>query len=175
MIVWDRRNRHRFLSPDDRKNVLSCIGSQPLVNTLTTFSVLLNIAVPTFLYFCFGFNLILFGIVFIGMDIILNLFEQFFFITIPYLKSKTKNISVVERRISRLERKRAKIETHFQNFKDKHCDDCSRSYVWDHYDCNRCSEMEDILEKREKINEILSREKNYLIQLKNKKSENIKC
>lgn len=166
MIIWDRRERYRFLSPDDRKDVLSYIGSKPLVNILTTFSVLLNILVPVFLYFYFGFNLILFGIVFIGMDIILNLFEQIFFITIPYLKSKTKNISVVDRRISRLERKRAKILIRFDNFKDKHCDGCSREYVWDHYNCDRCSEMEDILDKKEKIEEIIEREKKYLIQLK---------
>ena len=51
MIIWDRRERYRFLSPDDRKDVLSYIGSKPLVNILTTFSVLLNILVPVFLYF----------------------------------------------------------------------------------------------------------------------------
>lgn len=171
MIVWNRQNKHRFWSPDDRKTILLNAGCNTLVKLLNAISILLNIAVPVLLWYFFGFNLIAFGIVFVVMDIVLNLFEQIFFITIPCLKSKTKSIRVVEKRIAKLIKRRDDIQRKIETFKDENCENCSRNYVWDHYECTRCSAMDEMITKKDKLKDFIEREERYLRQLKNKKQE----
>ena len=141
------------------------------VKWFETLSFWLNVAVPLVMYFTIGLNLITFGIVFIAMDVILNLFEQLFFITLPYLLSKTKNISVIQRRINSIKKKKEKVEKRISFLRDKHCKNCERVCSWNREDCTRCDTMEKLCDKKDALERMIRREEKYIETLNIKPSK----
>lgn len=168
MLVWNRDKQHYFLSPSDRKRYIYNMQLGNCVKWFGTISFWLNVAVPLIMYFTIGLNLITFGIAFIAMDVILNLFEQLFFITLPYLLSKTKNISVIQKRINAIKRKKERVEKRISFLRDKHCKDCSRVCSWNREDCTRCDTMEKLCDKRETLARMIRGEEKYLETLNEK-------
>lgn len=171
MLVWNRDKQHYFLSPSDRKRYIYSMQLGNCVKWFETLSFWLNVAVPLIMYFTIGLNLITFGIVFIAMDVILNLFEQLFFITLPYLLSKTKNISVIQRRINSIKKKKEKVEKRISFLRDKHCKNCERVYSWNREDCTRCDTMEKLCDKKDALERMIRREEKYIETLNIKPSK----
>lgn len=171
MLVWNRDKQHYFLSPSDRKRYIYSMQLGNCVKWLGMFSFWLNVSIPLIMYFTIGLNLITFGIVFIAMDIILNLFEQLFFITLPYLLSKTKNISVIQRRINSIKKKKEKVEKRISFLRDKHCKNCERVYSWNREDCTRCDTMEKLCDKKDALERMIRREEKYIETLNIKPSK----
>lgn len=176
MIVWNRKKVHRLLSASDREryiHAMSTNGSEKVINWI---SILLNIAVPVTLYFCLGFNLILFGAVFIAMDIVLNIFEQIAFITIPYWKSKTQNVDKLNRRVKKVEKEKERVKKKIVFLRDKYCEDCNRVHSWNRSDCTKCETMSRLCDRKSELEDAINRELNYIKTIdkkenKNKKSE----
>ena len=171
MLVWNRDKQHYFLSPSDRKRYIYSMQLGNCVKWFETLSFWLNVAVPLVMYFTIGLNLITFGIVFIAMDVILNLFEQLFFITLPYLLSKTKNISVIQRRINSIKKKKEKVEKRISFLRDKHCKNCERVCSWNREDCTRCDTMEKLCDKKDALERMIRREEKYIETLNIKPSK----
>ena len=171
MLVWNRDKQHYFLSPSDRKRYIYSMQLGNCVKWFETLSFWLNVAVPLVMYFTIGLNLITFGIVFIAMDVILNLFEQLFFITLPYLLSKTKNISVIQRRINSIKKKKEKVEKRISFLRDKHCKNCERVCSWNREDCTRCDTMEKLCDKKDILERMIRREEKYIETLNIKPSK----
>ena len=171
MLVWNRDKQHYFLSPSDRKRYIYSMQLGNCVKWFETLSFWLNVAVPLIMYFTIGLNLITFGIVFIAMDVILNLFEQLFFITLPYLLSKTKNISVIQRRINSIKKKKEKVEKRISFLRDKHCKNCERVCSWNREDCTRCDTMEKLCDKKDALERMIRREEKYIETLNIKPSK----
>ena len=171
MLVWNRDKQHYFLSPSDRKRYIYSMQLGNCVKWFETLSFWLNVAVPLVMYFTIGLNLITFGIVFIAMDAILNLFEQLFFITLPYLLSKTKNISVIQRRINSIKKKKEKVEKRISFLRDKHCKNCERVCSWNREDCTRCDTMEKLCDKKDALERMIRREEKYIETLNIKPSK----
>lgn len=171
MIVWNRERNHYFMSPKDRRRYIFQMSTAKEYKVLNIFSTLINIAVPTFLYFYFGLNLILFGICFVCMDVVLNLFEQLVFITIPYLKSKSKNEEYLNKRIKALEKGKNKVDKKISYLRHKYCDDCERVYSWNRSDCTRCDEMSDLVDKKEELRTIIKKEQDYIKKIQKDKKD----
>lgn len=171
MLVWNRDKQHYFLSPSDRKRYIYSMQLGNCVKWFETLSFWLNVAVPLIMYFTIGLNLITFGIVFIAMDVILNLFEQLFFITLPYLLSKTKNTATIQRRINSIKKKKEKVEKRISFLRDKHCKSCERVCSWNREDCTRCDTMEKLCDKKDMLERMIRREEKYIETLNIKPSK----
>lgn len=173
MLVWNRERLHRFLPPDDREYYIYEMSIDNSYKWIKFFSIIINIAVPFTLYYLYGINLIVFGICFIGLDILLNLIEQLAFITMPYLFSKIKSAGYLTFKIERIKKRKAKVEDKIYHLRKKYCQDCDRT--WNTNDCCKCKEMRKLVEKKNELNDLIRQEEKFLknsVTKKEKKVEN---
>ena len=136
-------------------------------------SVIINIAVPVLLYYFYGLNLLVFCLCFILMDLFLILFEQLFFITVPFFLSKIKNIKFINYRINRMKQKKAKVEDKIEFLRRKNCKNCDNT--WHYESCTKCEEIRLLLKRSNSLTDkIRQEEKNLCTLNKKQKSESEK-
>lgn len=170
MLIWDRELRHKFLSPDHRKYYIIDMSLTKAYKLLNVVSVILNIAIPLAIYYFYGLDLIIFGIAFISLDIILNLFEQIFFISIPWLFSKIKSKKYIQYRIKKITKQKRKIESDIYRFRKMHCDKCDDT--WNTDECERCSSLKALIRCVNELDKKIGIEEKFLQDILEKRSQN---
>lgn len=168
MLIWDRERQYRTYSFSERNMLLRMSCGRRKLRWYNAIVVAINIAIPLYLYLCFGLNLYILGIAFILTDIMLNTIDQITFFTIPYIKSKSESVSVVKKCIKRLEQALTNTEKTIGELRKKYCEGCESVMYWQKQDCTRCEEMKMLYKKRQNIQKTLGQEKAYLATLTKK-------
>ena len=162
MIVWNRENKHKFMSVKEREEFLQMHMDCRKEKILSIINIAINIAVPIAIFFLFGFNLIAFAISFILLDIVLNLFEQFTFVTFPYLRSKTLSTNSIKHRIEKIENKVKKIEERIRKLRKRYCNVCDYTYSYMREDYTSCKLMKALYQRKLIYMVAIEREKGFL-------------
>jgi hypothetical protein len=166
MIFWNRKDVYFLMSAEEREEYIYNSVSLKMFRFLNFLSFLLNVFIVLVLYYFVGFNLIALGIGFIISDILLNVFDQILFITIPYLTTCTKSTTKLNRRLHKIEKHKGKTEHQITILRTKECKKCN--FAYEANNCYRCKHIEHLQAKIKRLNEIIEIEKQYISELQNK-------
>ena len=152
MLYWNQKRHYRLLSADERALYITEMSPAFFKKWMKRLNLLLNIAAPLVLYFYLKLPLREIAFAFIAFDILLNVFEQVVFITIPWAVSKIPAVAIKQWQYNGISRHLSKVEDRIDVLRKQHCESCTDApYRWS--SCTRCKTMSDFCTKRDRLAE----------------------
>lgn len=168
MLYWNQNRHHRLLSAEDRDLYIYEMSPMFFRKWMKRINLLLNIATPLFLYLYLKLPLHEIALASIAFDIVLNVFEQVVFITIPWMVAQIPLVAVAQWQYNGIKRNHSRINDRLDFLRKKHCDGCDDA-IGQHFNCTRCDTIRDIVNKRNRIAESMQAAKERLDKLKAKR------
>lgn len=151
MIYWNQKRHYRLLSSEDRDLYIEEMSPMYFRKWMKRINLVLNIVTPLFLYFHLHLPLRELAFAFIAFDIVLNVFEQIVFITLPWAISKIPLIPIAQLQCRGITRNLSKTEDRIDFLRKKHCETCDNTVRGYKITCTRCKTMQALVRKRDRL------------------------
>ena len=153
LIYWNQKRHYRLLSSKDRDLYMEEMSPMYFRKWMKRVNLVLNIITPLLLYFYIHLPLRELAFAFIAFDILLNVFEQIVFITLPWAVSKVPLIPIAQWQYRGISRNLSKTEDRIDFLRKKHCETCDGSVRGYKITCTRCKTMQALVRKKDRLTE----------------------
>ncbi|MBQ8806399.1 MAG: hypothetical protein IJZ68_08100 [Bacteroidaceae bacterium] len=168
MLYWNQKRHYRLLSSEDRDLYIAEMSPMFFRKWMKRLNLLLNIATPLFLYFYLKLPLREIAFAFIAFDVILNVFEQVVFITLPWMVSKIPLVAIAQWQYNGISKNHSRINDRIDFLRKKHCENCDDA-IGRRTQCTRCNTIRDMTHKCNSIAESMQTAETRLNELKAKR------
>lgn len=149
MLYWNPQRHYRFFSSDEREFLVDEMSPLNFPKWMKRLNVLLNIAAPLFLYFVLKLPWKEMAIAFIAFDVLLHVFEQVVFITLPWAVSKIPLVPFVQWQYNGVSRYLSRVEDRLDTYRKINCADCHRCISSTR--CTSCTPPKQLTQKRDRL------------------------